>query len=93
MLSLVTYLDEEPPSDGKIVFKKPAKRSSSDKFQGISASSSKKKKKHDDEEEGKSESKSETKVKNKSLLSFVGDDEDEDDWTARKQQVSSLGYS
>lgn len=79
VLSLVTYLDEEPPSDGKIVFKKPAKRSSSDKFQGISASSSKKKKKHDDEEEGKSESKSETKVKNKSLLSFVGDDEDEDD--------------
>ncbi|XP_012692935.2 uncharacterized protein KIAA1143 homolog [Clupea harengus] len=71
--------DEEPPSDGKIVFKKPAKRSSSDKFQGISASSSKKKKKHDDEEEGKGESKSETKVKNKSLLSFVGDDEDEDD--------------
>ncbi|KAG5271275.1 hypothetical protein AALO_G00177930 [Alosa alosa] len=73
--------DDEPPSDGKIVFKKPAKRSSSDKFQGISASSSKKKKKkHDDEdEEDKSESKSGAKVKNKSLLSFGGDEEDDDD--------------
>ncbi|XP_076136399.1 uncharacterized protein KIAA1143 homolog [Alosa pseudoharengus] len=71
--------DDEPPSDGKIVFKKPAKRSSSDKFQGISASSSKKKKKHDDEdEEDKSESKSGAKVKNKSLLSFGGDEEEDD---------------
>lgn len=68
--------DDEPPSDGKIVFKKPAKRSSSDKFQGISASSSKKKK---HEEEGKGESKSGVKVKNKSLLSFGGDDEDDED--------------
>lgn len=73
--------DEKPPSDGKIVFKKPEKRSSSDKFQGISASSSSKKKKkqeHDDEE-GKGESKSGMKVKNKSLLSFGGDDDDEED--------------
>ncbi|KAL2084617.1 hypothetical protein ACEWY4_020135 [Coilia grayii] len=68
--------DDEPPSDGKIVFKKPAKRLSSDKFQGISASSSKKKK---HEEEGKGESKSGVKVKNKSLLSFGGDDEDDED--------------
>ncbi|XP_068592139.1 uncharacterized protein KIAA1143 homolog [Cebidichthys violaceus] len=42
-----TEKDDEPPADGKILFKKPAKRSSSDKFQGITASSSKKKKKSD----------------------------------------------
>ncbi|XP_063054790.1 uncharacterized protein KIAA1143 homolog [Engraulis encrasicolus] len=77
--------DDKPPSDGKIVFKKPEKRSSSDKYQGISASSSKKKKKHEEkekeeeEEEGKGESKSGMKVKNKSLLSFGGDDDDEED--------------
>ncbi|XP_062394351.1 uncharacterized protein KIAA1143 homolog [Sardina pilchardus] len=79
--------DDEPPSDGKIVFKKPAKRSSSDKFQGISASSSKKKKQQqqqqqddeDEDEDEKSESKSGAKVKNKSLLSFGGDDEEDDD--------------
>ncbi|XP_029958556.1 uncharacterized protein KIAA1143 homolog isoform X2 [Salarias fasciatus] len=73
--------DEAPP-DGKILFKKPAKRSSSDKFQGITASSSKKKrseggeKKEEkvEEEEGKAGK----KVKNTSLLSF-GDEEEEDD--------------
>lgn len=71
------YSDDEPPSDGKIVFKKPAKRASSDKFQGISASSTKKKK--HGEEEDKRESKSGAKVKNKSLLSFGGDDEEDED--------------
>ncbi|KAK3550951.1 hypothetical protein QTP70_011534 [Hemibagrus guttatus] len=67
--------DEQPPADGKILFKKPAKRSS-DKFEGISASSnSKKKKKKSENEEKKKESG--VKVKNRSLLSF-GDDEEED---------------
>ncbi|XP_067249876.1 uncharacterized protein KIAA1143 homolog [Chanodichthys erythropterus] len=66
--------DEEPPADGKIVFKKPVKRSS-DKFKGITASSSKKKKSEDGE---KKESKAGVKVKNNSLLSF-GDDDDDDD--------------
>ncbi|KAM7382404.1 hypothetical protein PAMP_002133 [Pampus punctatissimus] len=69
--------DDEPPADGKILFKKPAKRSSSDKFQGITASSSKKKKSEGGEEE-KKEVKSGKKVKNNSLLSFGGDEEDED---------------
>ena len=71
--------DDEAPADGKILFKKPAKRSSSDKFQGISASSSKKKKSEEPskEEEEKKEEKSGKKVKNRSLLSF-GDDEEED---------------
>ncbi|KAK2902752.1 hypothetical protein QQF64_010402 [Cirrhinus molitorella] len=67
--------DEQPPSDGKIVFKKPVKRSS-DKFEGITASSSKKKKSEDGE---KKESKAGVKVKNNSLLSFGGDDDDEED--------------
>lgn len=75
-----TEKEDKPPADGKILFKKPTKRSS-DKFQGITASSNNNKKK---KSEGKSEGgdeekkeKSEKKVKNKSLLSF-GEDEDED---------------
>lgn len=68
----IFVLDEQRPADGKILFKKPAKRSS-DKFEGITASSSSKKKKN--EEEKKKESG--VKVKNSSLLSF-GDDEEED---------------
>ncbi|XP_056330930.1 uncharacterized protein KIAA1143 homolog [Danio aesculapii] len=66
--------DEQPPPDGKIVFKKPVKRSS-DKFEGITASSSKKKKSEDGE---KKEPKAGVKVKNSSLLSFGGDDDEED---------------
>ncbi|XP_071251825.1 uncharacterized protein KIAA1143 homolog [Salvelinus alpinus] len=71
--------EDKPPADGKILFKKPTKRSS-DKFQGITASSNKKKKsegKSEGGDEEKKEEKSEKKVKNKSLLSF-GEDEDED---------------
>nr|ACM09436.1 KIAA1143 homolog [Salmo salar] len=70
---------DKTPADGKILFKKPTKRSS-DKFQGITASSNKKKKsegKSEGGDEEKKEEKSEKKVKNKSLLSF-GEDEDED---------------
>ncbi|XP_016088220.1 uncharacterized protein KIAA1143 homolog [Sinocyclocheilus grahami] len=66
--------DEQPPPDGKIVFKKPVKRSS-DKLEGITASSSKKKRSEDGE---KKESKAGVKVKNNSLLSF-GDDDDDDE--------------
>uniref|UniRef100_A0AAZ3RCG0 DUF4604 domain-containing protein n=1 Tax=Oncorhynchus tshawytscha TaxID=74940 RepID=A0AAZ3RCG0_ONCTS len=69
--------EDKPPADGKILFKKPTKRSS-DKFQGITASSNNnKKKKSEGGDEEKKEEKSEKKVKNKSLLSF-GEDEDED---------------
>ncbi|XP_059196111.1 uncharacterized protein KIAA1143 homolog [Centropristis striata] len=81
--------DDEPVPDGKILFKKPAKRSSSDKFQGITASSSKKKKsdrgeqqeEEEEEEEKKKEKemKSGKKVKNNSLLSFGGDEEEDED--------------
>jgi len=72
---------DEVPADGKIFFKKPAKRSSSDKFHGISASSSKKKKTNDggeEEEEEEKEVKSGKKIKNNSLLSFGGDEEEEE---------------
>nr|ACM08459.1 KIAA1143 homolog [Salmo salar] len=74
-----TGKEDKTPADGKILFKKPTKRSS-DKFQGITASSNKKKKsegKSEGGDEEKKEEKSEKKVKNKSLLSF-GEDEDED---------------
>ncbi|XP_030605621.1 uncharacterized protein KIAA1143 homolog [Archocentrus centrarchus] len=75
-----TEKDGEAPPDGKILFKKPAKRSSSDKFQGISASSSKKKKSNGGDKEKEEEKKeaSGRKVKNNSLLSFGGDEEEED---------------
>ncbi|XP_020793232.2 uncharacterized protein KIAA1143 homolog [Boleophthalmus pectinirostris] len=68
---------DDKPADGKILFKKPAKRSSSEKFQGITASSSKRKK-NVDEETNKKEG-SGKKVKNNSLLSFGGDEDEEED--------------
>ncbi|XP_007899865.1 uncharacterized protein KIAA1143 homolog [Callorhinchus milii] len=70
---------EEPePEDGKIVFRKPAKRSSEDKFTGLTATSSKKKKEEQKEWTDSKDSESRPKqVKNSSLLSF-GDDEDDD---------------
>ncbi|MED6265482.1 hypothetical protein CHARACLAT_025913 [Characodon lateralis] len=71
---------KEAPPDGKILFKKPAKRSSSDKFQGITASSSKKKK-NDSGEQGEEDEdrKSGKRVKNNSLLSFGAEEEEEND--------------
>ncbi|XP_056376566.1 uncharacterized protein KIAA1143 homolog [Hyla sarda] len=68
--------DEKPaPADGKILFKKPEKRSTSDKFTGINASSSKKKKNESNKESTSAQS-SQKQVRNTSLLSF--DDEEED---------------
>ncbi|XP_077383065.1 uncharacterized protein KIAA1143 homolog [Festucalex cinctus] len=69
---------DEPRADGKILFKKPAKRSSSEKFQGITASSSKKKRETVEKEE-KKEVNSGKKVKNNSLLSFGGEEEEDED--------------
>uniref|UniRef100_UPI00398EB1FD uncharacterized protein KIAA1143 homolog n=1 Tax=Pristiophorus japonicus TaxID=55135 RepID=UPI00398EB1FD len=70
---------EEPePEDGKIVFRKPAKRSSDDTFVGLTATSSKKKKEEQNERtECKSSENKPKQVKNSSLLSF-GDEEDDD---------------
>lgn len=67
-------LKEEPAADGKILFKKPTK-GSSEKFQGITASSNKKRK-----NEGDGENKTfGKKVKNNSLLSFGGDNNDDEE--------------
>ncbi|XP_078055605.1 uncharacterized protein KIAA1143 homolog [Mustelus asterias] len=67
---------EEPePEDGKIVFRKPAKRSSDDNFAGLTATSSKKKK--EERAEPKTSENKPKQVKNSSLLSFE-DDEDDD---------------
>ncbi|XP_075683194.1 uncharacterized protein KIAA1143 homolog [Rhinoderma darwinii] len=69
--------DEVPaPTDGKILFKKPTKRSTGDKFTGINASSSKKKK-HEENKDSTSTKSIQKQVRNSSLLSF-DDDEDED---------------
>ncbi|XP_048882493.1 uncharacterized protein KIAA1143 homolog isoform X3 [Brienomyrus brachyistius] len=65
--------EDKPPEDGKILFRKPVKRTS-EKFQGITASSSKKKKSDD----VKKEDDVRKKVKNSSLLSFGGDEEEDD---------------
>ncbi|XP_035386637.1 uncharacterized protein KIAA1143 homolog [Electrophorus electricus] len=67
--------DEQPQADGKIIFKKPIK-CSFDKFGGITASSDKRKKSEITE---KKKAGSGVKVQNKSLLSFGGGDDDEDE--------------
>ncbi|GCB74530.1 uncharacterized protein KIAA1143 homolog [Scyliorhinus torazame] len=67
--------EEAEPEDGKIVFRKPAKRSSDDSFAGLTATSSKKKK--EERTEPKPSENKLKQVKNSSLLSF-DDDEDDD---------------
>ncbi|XP_028673685.1 uncharacterized protein KIAA1143 homolog [Erpetoichthys calabaricus] len=70
---------EDPiPAGGKIMFKKPEKRSSDTKFQGISASSVKKKKEEKESSHPRKES-SQKSVKNSSLLSFGNDEEEEEE--------------
>ncbi|XP_075442819.1 uncharacterized protein KIAA1143 homolog [Ascaphus truei] len=67
--------EEAAPADGKILFKKPEKRSSSDKFPGINASSSKKKK-QEEKTDSSSSKPTHKQVRNSSLLSFDDDEED-----------------
>ncbi|KAG9345118.1 hypothetical protein JZ751_009661 [Albula glossodonta] len=74
----LVLLQDDPPADGKIIFKKPTKRSS-EKFQGITASSSKKKKKDEEKSHKGKEENEGKKVKNSSLLSFGDDDEEDED--------------
>ncbi|KAF7247686.1 hypothetical protein EYD10_06343 [Varanus komodoensis] len=63
------------PGDGKIVFRKPSKRLSDEKYSGLTATSSKKKK---ETKRNSPASQNTTKqVKNSSLLSF--DEEESDD--------------
>ncbi|KAK1173462.1 hypothetical protein AOXY_G3578 [Acipenser oxyrinchus oxyrinchus] len=72
--------EDNASADGKIMFRKPVKRSSDNKFQRITATSSKKKKGNEKKDSDDSKTSTENlqkKVKNSSLLSF-GDDEEED---------------
>ncbi|GAB1294856.1 hypothetical protein APTSU1_001008900 [Apodemus speciosus] len=70
--------EEPPPADGRIVYRKPVKRSSDEKCSGLRASSKKKKTNEDDGNEQCSVRKnSQRQVKNSSLLSFDSEDENE----------------
>ncbi|KAK2488835.1 LOW QUALITY PROTEIN: hypothetical protein MC885_015603 [Smutsia gigantea] len=71
--------DEEPaPADGRIMYRKPVKRSSGEKYSGLTASSKKKKTKEDGINEQDSVKKnSQKQIKNSCLLSFDNEDENE----------------
>nr|XP_044609806.1 uncharacterized protein KIAA1143 homolog isoform X3 [Equus asinus] len=71
--------DEEPASaDGRIMYRKPVKRSSDEKYSGLTASSKKKKTNEDEIRKQDSVKKnSQKQVKNNSLLSFSNEDENE----------------
>ncbi|XP_001496392.3 uncharacterized protein KIAA1143 homolog [Equus caballus] len=71
--------DEEPASaDGRIMYRKPVKRSSDEKYSGLTASSKKKKTNEDEIRKQDSVKKnSQKQVKNNSLLSFNNEDENE----------------
>ncbi|XP_077160375.1 uncharacterized protein KIAA1143 homolog [Paroedura picta] len=67
--------DEPDPADAKIVFRKPSKRPSGEKYSGLTASSSKKKK--ETKMISPTSQNTSKQVKNSSLLSF--DEEESDD--------------
>ncbi|XP_004835122.1 uncharacterized protein KIAA1143 homolog isoform X2 [Heterocephalus glaber] len=71
--------DEEPAAaDGRILYRKPVKRPSDEKYSGLTASS--KKKKTNEDEVNKQDSlkkNSQKQIRNSSLLSFGNDDENE----------------
>ncbi|XP_029773389.1 uncharacterized protein KIAA1143 homolog [Suricata suricatta] len=69
--------DEEPaPADGRIMYRKPAKRSSDEKRSGLTASSKKKKANEDEINKQDSVKKnSQKQIKNSSLLSFDNEEE------------------
>ncbi|XP_006765170.1 PREDICTED: uncharacterized protein KIAA1143 homolog [Myotis davidii] len=69
--------DEEPASaDGRIMYRKPVKRSPDEKYSGLTASSKKKKTSEDEINQQDSVKKNTQKqVKNSSLLSFDSEDE------------------
>ncbi|XP_052581535.1 uncharacterized protein KIAA1143 homolog isoform X2 [Peromyscus californicus insignis] len=70
--------EEPPPADGRIMYRKPVKRSSDEKCSGLTASSKKKKTNEDDINKQNSVRKnSQKQIRNSSLLSF--DNEDEND--------------
>ncbi|ELV10193.1 uncharacterized protein KIAA1143 homolog [Tupaia chinensis] len=71
--------DEEPDAaDGRIIYRKPVKRPSDEKYSGLSASSKKKKTNADEMSKQDSVKKnSQKQIKNSSLLSFDNEDENE----------------
>ncbi|KAM9592496.1 uncharacterized protein KIAA1143 homolog [Trichechus inunguis] len=71
--------DEEPaPTDGRIMYRKPVKRPSDEKYSGLTASSKKKKTNEDEVHKQESFKKnSQKQIKNSSLLSFGNEDENE----------------
>ncbi|XP_002713261.1 uncharacterized protein KIAA1143 homolog isoform X1 [Oryctolagus cuniculus] len=70
--------EEPPPADGKIMYRKPVKRPSDEKYSGLTASSKKKKTNEDEVNKQDSVKKnSQKQIKNSSLLSFGNEDEDE----------------
>ncbi|XP_019802358.1 uncharacterized protein KIAA1143 homolog isoform X1 [Neophocaena asiaeorientalis asiaeorientalis] len=72
--------DEEPASaDGRIMYRKPVKRSSDEKYSGLRASSKKKKTNEEDEinKQDSVKKNSQKQIKNSSLLSFDNEDENE----------------
>lgn len=73
--------EDEVPSDGRVIFKKPVKRSG-DESSSQNATSIKKKRDGDGDDNSKVDIKKKKndakKIKNASLLSFAEDDEDED---------------
>nr|XP_054360800.1 uncharacterized protein KIAA1143 homolog isoform X1 [Mirounga angustirostris] len=78
--------DEEPAIvDGRIMYRKPVKRSSDEKYSGLTASS--KKRKANEGEINKQDSvkkNSQKQIKNSCLLSFDNEDETEERETARE---------
>ncbi|XP_040850893.1 uncharacterized protein KIAA1143 homolog [Ochotona curzoniae] len=69
--------EEPPPADGRIMYRKPVKRPSDEKYSGLTASS---KKKAPDDGISKQDSvkkNSQKQIKNSSLLSFGNEEENE----------------
>ncbi|EHH16449.1 hypothetical protein EGK_11732 [Macaca mulatta] len=70
--------DEEPaPADGRIIYRKPVKRPSDEKYSGLTASSKKKKPNEDEINQDSVKKNSQKQIKNSSLLSFDNEDENE----------------
>lgn len=70
--------EEPPPADGRIMYRKPVKRSSDEKCSGLTASSKKKKTNEDDvNKQSPVRKNSQKQIKNSSLLSFGSEDENE----------------
>ncbi|XP_062970277.1 uncharacterized protein KIAA1143 homolog isoform X1 [Cynocephalus volans] len=71
--------DEEPaPADGRIMYRKPVKRPSDEKYSGLTVSSKKKMTNEDEIRKQDSVKKnSQKQIKNSSLLSFGNEDENE----------------